>query len=244
MQHFAIIAAPRSGSTRLCDILGRHPSVACHLEIFHPDEVQAHFPRDLGLEIMNCALRDADPKAFLDKFLAHNEKWFHNRQRHGFKVMLNRNQLLMMLGVVCPDPRLAKIMLYRENLLAGYASVELATATGIWHRSGAEGDGTPAPKIAFDWDRFYSFAGEQIMARAAAEDAMRRSHQLFLPLQYEETLTERGMARVWDFLNLPPGRDEGIYRKTNTRPLLDCFSEPDIVIRAARSVGRPDWLEA
>jgi hypothetical protein len=73
---------------------------------------------------------------------------------------------------------------------------------------------------------------------------MRRSHQLFLPLQYEETLTERGMARVWDFLNLPPGRDEGIYRKTNTRPLLDCFSEPDIVIRAARSVGRPDWLEA
>ncbi|HEY7609754.1 MAG TPA: hypothetical protein VIF14_11030 [Alphaproteobacteria bacterium] len=101
-----------------------------------------------------------------------------------------------------------------------------------------------APKIAFDWDRFYAFAGEQIMARAAAEDAMRRSHQLFLPLTYEETLTKRGMARVWDFLNLPAIDDKGTYRKTNTRPLLDCFADPELVIRAARSIGRADWLEA
>jgi hypothetical protein len=244
MQHFAIIAAPRSGSTRLCDILGRHPSVACHNEIFHPDEVQAHFPRDLNLEIMNCAFRDADPKAFLDKFLAFNEQWFRGRQRHGFKVMLDRNQLLMMCEVVCPDPRLAKILLYRENLLAGYASVALAMATGVWHRTRPESESAPGPKIEFDWDRFYSFAGEQIMARAAAEDAMRRSHQLFLPLTYEETLTKRGMSRVWDFLNLPAGDDEGNYRKTNTRRLLDCFSNPDVVVRAARSVRRPDWLDA
>ena len=142
MQHFVIIAMPRSGSTRLCDILGRHPAIACHLEIFHPNEVQAHLPRDAGFEIMDPAKRDADPKLFLDKFLAFNEDWFKERQRHGFKVMLDRNQLKAVTEVITPDPRLKKIVLYRENLLASYASDAMALATGLWHRTnGADAGG-------------------------------------------------------------------------------------------------------
>lgn len=244
MQHFVIIAMPRSGSTRLCDILGRHPAIACHLEIFHPNEVQAHLPRDTGLEIMDPAKRDADPKLFLDKFLAFNEDWFKDRQRHGFKVMLDRNQLKAVTEVVTPDPRLKKIVLYRENLLASYASVAMALATGLWHRTnGADTGGEPARKIAFDWDRFFAFAGEQFLTRAAVEEALQRAHQPFLPIAYEETLTKRGMDRVWAFLNVPPIIDEGVYRRTYERRLLDHFDDPEKVTLAARALGRPEWLE-
>lgn len=245
MQHFVIIAMPRSGSTRLCDILGRHPAVACHLEIFHPQEVQAHFPRDLGLEIMDPITRDANPKLFLDKFLVFNEDWFKGRQRHGFKVMLDRNQLKSLTEVIAVDPRLRKIVLYRDNLLASYASVEMALSTGFWHRTdgGTSTGPEPARKIAFDWDRFFAFAGEQMMTRAAVEEAMHRGHQPFLPIAYEETLTARGMERVWAFLNLPPIADEGVYRRTHARRLLDYFSNPEQVSLAARSLGRPEWLE-
>lgn len=244
MQHFAIIAMPRSGSTRLCDILGRHPTIACHLEIFHPDEVQAHFPRDAGYEIMDRAKRDADPKLFLDKFLAFNEGWFKKHQRHGFKVMLDRNQLKAVTEIVAPDPRLKKIVLYRDNLLACYASVELALGTGRWHRTeGSAAPAEPERKIAFDWDRFFAFAGEQMMTRAALEAAMRLGHQPFLPVSYEETLTRRGMERVWNFLEVPPIEEEGIYRRTYERPLDDLFVDPERVRVAVRALGRPEWLE-
>ena len=245
MQHFAIIAMPRSGSTRLCDVLARHPAVACHLEIFHPAEVQAHLPRDLGLDVMDCAFRDANPKLFLDKFLAFNETWYPGRQRHGFKVMLDRNQLKAVVELICPDPRFKKIVLYRENLLACYLSVELALATGLWHR--VDGADTTAAqeehKIDFDWDGFFALAGEQLLTRAAVEQVMHQGHQRFLPIAYEETLTQRGMDRIWDFLDIPAIADEGIYRKSNARRLLDCFKDPKAVTLAAKSIGRPDWLE-
>ena len=244
MQHFAIVATPRSGSTRLSDILGRHPAVACHLEIFHPDEVQAHLPRDAGYDIMDPAKRDANPKLFLDKFLAFNESWFKGRQRHGFKVMLDRNQLKTVMEVVAGDPRLKKIVLYRDNLLACYASVELALATGHWHSmEGTEAPREPARKIEFEWDRFFAFAGEQSLTRAALEAALRLGHQPFLPVAYEETLTKRGMERVWDFLDVPPIEEEGIYRRTYERPLIDLFSDPERARHAVRSIGRADWLE-
>lgn len=245
MQHFVIIAMPRSGSTRLCDILSRHPNVACHLEIFHPDEVQAHLPRDAGLDIMDPVKRDENRKLFLDKFLAYNEQTLKaGKQRNGFKVMLDRNQLSAVTEIVAPDPRLKKIMLYRDNLLAGYASVEMAMATGLWHRTtGADAPKEPDRKIDFDWDRFFSFAGEQALTRQAVEEAMHRSHQPFLPLSYEETLTRRGMERVWNFLNVPPTDDEGVYKRTYERKLIDLFRNPERVAVAVRALGRPEWLE-
>lgn len=244
MQHFVIIAMPRSGSTRLCDILGRHPAIGCHLEIFHPDEVQAHIPRDAGYEIMDTAKRDVNPKLFLDKFLAFNETWFKGRQCHGFKAMLNRNQLMAVTEIIAPDPRLRKIMLYRDNLLAGYASVELAMTSGVWHRTNdAAPPGEPARRIEFDWDRFFAYAGEQVLTRRAVEEAMHRSHQFFLPISYEETLTKRGMERVWDFLNLPPSAHEGIYLRTYERRVIDQFVNPERVALAVRALGRPEWLD-
>lgn len=130
MQHFVVIAMGRSGSSRLCDFLGRHPSVACHQEIFSPHEVQAHLPKDLGLKLLDREFRDSDPKAFLDEFLRFNETWFKDRQWHGFKTILGPRQMRATL-LCCADRRLRKILLHRDNLLAGYVSHRLGVEAGI-----------------------------------------------------------------------------------------------------------------
>jgi LPS sulfotransferase NodH len=242
MQHFAILAMPRSGSTRLCDIVGRHPAAACHQEIFHHDEVQAYLPRHL--EIMDRARRDADPGRFLDKFLAFNEVHFRGRQCHGFKVLFHQKQAKALVEIVGPDRRLKKIILNRNNVLACFASLRMAVATGEWQRTGTGGDAAARDqKIPFEREKFNAFVGEQTLMRAAVERAAQQSGRPLLSISYDETLTQAGLGRVWDFLELAPIADEGIFRKVRTRPLLDCFSNPDAVVEAARSVGRPDWLE-
>src|SRR5690606_25596962 len=122
--------------TRLCEILGRHPAIACHQEIFHPHEVQADLPRDRGLEVMDRSRRDADIAGLPERFLDFAETWFQGRAWHGFKVLLNDGQVRAATQIVCPSARLSKIVLRRDNLLACYTSLRLAMETGVWQRSG------------------------------------------------------------------------------------------------------------
>ncbi|MBL8661477.1 MAG: hypothetical protein JNM29_01570 [Candidatus Odyssella sp.] len=241
-QHFSVIAAGRSGSSRLCDILGRHPAIACHQEIFFPREVQAYFPKTLGLKILDTAHRDADHKAFLDEFLAFGADWFKNRRWHGFKAIYSNVQFPPSL-MICRDARLRKILLHRDNLLASYASDRLGIATGVWQRiAGKEGE--PARHtVEFEKEHFEAYCGRRLIRLAACERAMRESGQDFLRIEYAESLTAEGMRRVWRYLGVAETAETGVYRRNNRRPLLECFSNPDAAAEAAESLGRADWLQ-
>jgi hypothetical protein len=241
MQHFAVIAMGRSGSSRLCDILGRHPAIACHQEIFFPKEVQAHLPKTLGLKILDTAFRDADHKSFLDEFLRFNEGWFKNCVWHGFKSMLTRPQIAPSL-MICRDKRLRKILLYRENLLASYASDRLGIDTGIWQRFEGVARAPDVHKVEFDRDGFHSYCGQRLVMLLASERALRDSGQDFLKIEYAESLTAEGMSRVWRYLDVPEAADRGIYQRSNTRPILECFSNPKDAEKAVEVLGRLDWL--
>lgn len=241
-QHFAVIAAGRSGSSRLCDILGRHPAVACHQEIFFPKEVQAYFPKTLGLKILDTAHRDADHAAFLDAFMAFGANWFKDRRWHGFKAIYSNVQFPPSL-MICRDTRLRKILLHRDNLLASYASDLLGVATGVWQRVAGK-EGAPTSRtVQFDQLRFYAYCGQRLLKLAACERALRESGQEFLRIEYTESLTAEGLRRVWRFLGVADAEDTGVYRRNNRRPLLECFENPDDAVKAVAAVGRPDWLE-
>ncbi len=243
MQHFAIVAMPRSGSTRLCEIVDSHPAAICHHELFHSQEVQAYLPRGRGLEALDRDWRDAAPAAFLGHFLGFAESWFRGYARHGFKILLNGAQGPVALEIVCPMERLAKIVLRRDNLLAWYTSRQLALATGVWQRArDAPADGGDH-KIAFDRQDFCKITERQVVMYRAAIDRLRQSRQRFLELEYAETLTPAGLDGVWRFLGLPPTEVESPTRKMNTRPLLDCYSNPGDVRAAMRDIGRQDWLD-
>jgi len=240
MQHFAVVAMPRSGSTRLCEILGRHPDVACHQEIFHPYEVQASLPRNA--DIMDRARRDADPAAFLDQFLDFAETCFRGRACHGFKVLLDSGQLAAATRIVCPSPRLGKIVLRRDNLLACYTSLRLAVETGVWQRTGDTPPDTGGDRLVFERKRFLAFAGQQLTAHAAIMASLLRSGHRVLALEYRETLTPQGFDQIWRFLGVPPRVDEGSLLKVNARPPLECYGNPDEVRETMLNLGRADWL--
>jgi hypothetical protein len=242
MQHFAVMAMPRSGSTRLCNILGQHPAIACHQEIFHPDEVQAFFTRDRPLEIMDRARRDADPKAFLDRFIDLAETWFKGRAHHGFKVVFNNRQTRAATQVVGTDPRFNKIVLRRDNLLACYTSLRLAIETGVWQRVEGEAAANREHMLLFEPIPFRAFAGRSLMARAAIMDTIRRGGQRYIELEYAETLTAEGLERAWGFFGVPAIAERGAIRKTNTRPLLECYCNPDAVRAEMEEIGRIEWL--
>jgi hypothetical protein len=241
MQHFAVIATGRSGSSRLCDILGRHPAIACHQEIFFPQEVQAHFPKTLGLKILDTAVRDADHNAFLTEIMSFGEGWFKDRQWHGFKSMISSTQLSPSL-MICRDKRLRKIVLYRDNLLATYASDRLGVETGVWQRFAGQEREPVLYKLEFDRRGFHSYCGQRLVMRSACERAMHESGQEFLKIEYTETLTAEGMSRIWRYLDVPECADRGVFRQNNTRPLLDCFTNPEEAVKAVEALGRSDWL--
>ncbi len=243
MQHFAVVAMPRSGSTRLCEILGRHPAIACHQEIFHPHEVQADLPRDRGLEVMDRSRRDADIAAFLERFLDFAETWFQGRAWHGFKVLLNDGQVRAATQIVCPSARLSKIVLRRDNLLACYTSLRLAMETGVWQRSGEALPANREHRLVFDRARFLAFTGLELAAHAAMLEGMRRNAQRFIELEYRETLASEGLDKIWRFLGVPPVDASGPLRKVNTRPLLECYADPNEARQAMYDLGRTDWLQ-
>lgn len=242
MQHFAVIAMPRSGSTRLCNILGQHPAIACHQEIFHQHEVQAFFARDRGLEIMDRDRRDADPAAFLDRFIGFAETWFKGRAHHGFKVLLNERQIRAATQIVAPHARLHKIVLRRDNLLACYTSLRLAIESGVWQRVEGEAAANRGHMLLFEPILFRAFAGRQLKARAAIMDIIRRGGQRYIELEYAETLTASGLERAWAFFGVPAIGERGAIRKTNTRPLLECYKNPEAVRAEMQEIGRIEWL--
>lgn len=243
MQHFAVVAMPRSGSTRLCEILGKHPAVACHQEIFHPHEVQAYLPRDRGLEVMDRGRRDADPAVFLERFLDFAEEWFAGRAWHGFKVLLNDKQVAAATQVVCPNKRLSKIVLRRDNLFACYTSLRLAIETKVWQRTGNAMPENGRHRLVFDRARFLAFAGQQLAAHGAIMDRMRQDGHRVLELEYRETLAPGGLDQVWRFLGVPPAAASGSQQKVNLRALLECYADPGEARQAMHDLGRTAWLD-
>lgn len=243
MQHFAVVAMPRSGSTRLCEILGQHPAIACHQEIFHQHEVQAYFPRDRGLAVMDRDRRDADPAAFLERFLDFAEQWFADRAWHGFKVLLNDRQVGAATQIVCPNRRLDKIVLRRDNLFAGYTSLRLAIETKVWQRTGAAMPENGRHRLVFDRARFLAFAGLQLTSHGAIMQQLRRDGHRILELEYRETLAPGGLDPVWRFLGARPLAAVGSHGKVNLRPPLECYADPDEARQTLYELGRADWLD-
>src|SRR5438105_14018860 len=88
---FVVLAAPRSGSNMLCAMLGSHPSILCHHEIFNPKGVRLALAlRDTGFTLGTVTEREQDPLEFLERI------WRNPCDKHciGFKLTHRQNELV------------------------------------------------------------------------------------------------------------------------------------------------------
>lgn len=178
---FVIVAAPRTGSTHLVTTLARQPDVLCHAEIF-AHRVFFHGasnPRNQRLREELTALRSADYGGFIERIFAISE----GRSHVGFKIFQGQNDAA--LRQLIDDASIRKVVLYRKNMLAAYASSVAAKKTGVWGKN-AQSDDKSRSKIIFRADRFLRFHDRRVGFYAAQAKRLADTAQPFCWIDYED----------------------------------------------------------
>jgi len=179
-KRFVIIAAPRTGSTHLVNLLGRQPDIFCHGEVFGKKRVLFRGRKnvDPGVSDELMALRQTDREVFLERIFGMNE----GRQHTGFKIFQGHDDSA--LERLVNDHAVRKILLYRRNLLAAYASALAAKKTGVW---GARAKSTTGKqKVTFKANQFIRFHNRRTGFYAAQIGQITDTGQQCYWLDYED----------------------------------------------------------
>jgi hypothetical protein len=194
-QRFVIVSLPRTGSTYLVDYLNALDGVRCLSEVFHPNEIMLrhHQTNDPGL--LDIAVRDSDPLAYLDRLEQDIGAcgWF------GFKHFPRHSPKL--LQHVCASPHWRKIFLWRDNLLEQYLSFLLAAAhfgQVTWGRVPDEAQVTIPLNMLMD--DFHTIERNYIMIEEAL---MLADPEHVFTVEYGDLGRVDVMRRLLQFLRLP-----------------------------------------
>ena len=197
-RRFVILAARRSGSNLLCSLLGSHPDVRCHHELFNPSGIfTALDERDDATPADALAARDRDPLGFLDRV------WRDARGAQALGFKMTPDQAPGVLAHVLGDTGIAKIVLRRHNPLRQLVSERIADATGRWE---AYDDAPPLarPRVHVDAVELVEHAARVDAFHAGIDAALLRSGQSSLSLRYEWLFDPDEQARLLAFLGLRP----------------------------------------
>ncbi len=197
-RRFVILAARRSGSNLLCSLLGSHPEVRCHHELFNPNGIFTVLDeRDEVTPADALAARDRDPLGFLERV------WRDTRGARAIGFKMTPEQAPEVLAHVLADAGIAKIVLRRQNALRRLVSERIAGITGRWE---AYDDASPLarPRIHVEAGELAEHAARVDAFHAGIETALLRRGQSSLSLRYECLFDPDEQARLLDFLDLPP----------------------------------------
>jgi LPS sulfotransferase NodH len=235
---FVIIASARTGSTFLVSRLNRARDVFCHQEVFHRHRPLLRIPAGAQLPYTEAELTDLranDPEAFLEFVFQQS----FGRPHVGFKIFGGQHDV--MLDKIIRTTAIRKIVLYRRNVLANYASLLSARATGrfgLRDRTVAEA----RPLIQFKekpflrfhnkYQEFYSNVTAQIGAAA----------QEFLFYCYEDVANSKLFANLLRFVGSETNQAEEKPReREDATDVLSRFSNPDDARRFIEEHGLVHW---
>jgi hypothetical protein len=124
---FVILAAPRSGSNMLCTMLGSHPSILCHHEVFNPAGIRLALQlRETDFTLGTVGQREQDPEAFLERVWTTRLGF----PCVGFKLTHRQNEAVF--RHLLADHTVAKIVLRRQNRLKTYVSHQVSETIAEW----------------------------------------------------------------------------------------------------------------
>lgn len=140
---FIIIANARSGSNWLVHQLNSQPEILSYFELFHPKNNKAFF----HVSDKEKCLVDELQKEFRtskEKFLA---KYVFKTTipASGFKILYHQyqKQYEFLMSYLDDHPEIRIVHLFRQDLIAAYASLRIAIETGKWVRSASNSDQEP-----------------------------------------------------------------------------------------------------
>lgn len=195
---FVIVCQPRTGSNWLCTLLQSHPSILCHHEVFHPEDIYyAVGHRDGQLEHLGTREeRDRDPLGFLERL------WEADFGRPIVGLKLHEGHAPAVQARVLADKSVRKVLLRRRSRLRACISLLRARQTGRWARTPYDGVSVVLdPGEVFDFARRYDafYAGLRAATRT----------QPALEVVYEDLQRDpRVLARLLEFLGADAGAAE------------------------------------
>ncbi len=238
-RRFVVIAARRTGSNWLCARLRAQPDIWCHGEVFHPEKVWIRTPNENDLfgdryEAELRAIRNAHHDEFLNRIFALS----FGRPNVGFKVFPEHgNDEAYRLA---QDTGLAKIVLYRENFLAVYASLLAAFHTGAY--SAVEMLHVTRPAVTFSNDQFREWHSAYTEFYSRILERLRATGQEFHLIRYDELNADSHFISVLRFLGAAPecaSIDAPPVRGSSD--IISRFSNPEAVEAYLRGCGLIHW---
>jgi LPS sulfotransferase NodH len=246
---FVIMASPRTGSSHLVNVLGAHPEIFCHGNVFTEHMMAVFWPKGgrppaAQIDAIKAELRElrrSDPDAFLERIFSMH----HGRAHVGFKIFRGQNDEI--LNKLTGDTSVRKIVLFRRNVLANYSSMMIAKNTQTWDTvSGAEAP--QPPKIQFDERKFTVFHNDYIRYYRHVLSDLNKNRQDYRFLGYDEINEPTQMAMIVSYIgadcNQPtaPERMRKVQIRQNTSNVLDRFSNTKVVERFLAKNDRLHWL--
>lgn len=223
---FVILAARRSGSNLLCSLLGSHPEVRCHHELFNPNGIFTTLDeRNEATTVDALAARDRDPLGFLDR------TWGDARGARAIGFKMTPDQAPDVLAHVLADAGIAKIVLRRQNALRRLVSERIADVTGRWE---AYDDAPPLarPCVHVEAEELAEHAARVESFHAGIDAALLRSGQSSLSLRYEWLFDADEQARLLAFLGLRPQPLHTRSLRQNPEPLDQLIENAPALRRA------------
>ena len=205
---FVIVSSGRSGSTLLIQLLNCHPEITCKGELLNRNYLQTHNLRGASSStLINYILASLIPSKM---FLSYTGFKLFNEQMEFCNLHLKD----VLTALFYPHV----IILYRENMLETYVSLEIAFKTDVWY---SEGRGT-SERIEIDWQKFVDYAvTERVRWKRSMMEMSMHSEVLFV--SYEELIGNRNKAmnRIFQFLNVDMCHVEAASKKQNPLSLQE-----------------------
>lgn len=233
---FVVVAAKRTGSSHFVNMLSAHPDVFCHGNVYKSGTMPVLWPGDAKLapdaekKFKNdlSALRDSDPRAFLASIFAMN----HGKDACGFKIFWNQNNEI--LDELLDDPSVRKVILFRRNVLANFASSKSAASNNTWNvnvdqnRAGWE-------KVRFTEKNFLKFYDSYIGFYRRIFEHLYAHRQPYHLITYDEINDPTLIAGVINFVGGDPTKPIALDNqprkqvKQGPSDILSRFANPDDV---------------
>ena len=233
---FVIIASPRTGSSHLVTQLSSHPDILCSGNSLQPDHVWLSWPKkDLGpsvkAELTELRARDSD--AFLEKLYTSG----YGRSHIGFKIFNRQNDAA--LGKLLVNSEVRKVVLYRKNVLANFASRLAARSNKEW--SVQEGRPvSPAPPVRFDENEFVKFHNGYVGFYQDILGRLSRHRQSFHFIEYLDINEPLLFSGLVSFIGADPAK---LDTPAPLRAPQAKQNSPDILARFSNSADVADFLK-
>jgi hypothetical protein len=218
MKHpsFAILCLGRVGSEHLVALLDSHPQIRCFGELFAP-------PRGAGPRRATTTV----PRFFET---GHDDPWAYWAEVSaevtgdlvGFKLPQSSLKSHPRSSELIESKDVDLIRMRRNNRLAQYVSVLMASESGVWQSSdGAYGE----QPLRIDPERCIRTL-RNLQRRDGQLDRLATGHRVF-ELSYEELARGDGVEEVQGFLGVAPHPLSSPYEQLRTLPLREVIENYD-----------------